>query len=90
MELSSKIDFYTYKASPSKLRQHCVLQNLRKNKNNVITKPNKVNGVAILCRKLYGNPIPEIISDTPIFEKLNEDPTLKYEASLQRFLHKLK
>ena len=32
----------------------------------------------------------EIISDSSKFEKLNEDPTLKPEASLQRFLPKLK
>ena len=40
-------------------------------------------------RKLYNNAIPEIISDTK-FEKLNDDPTLKLEASLQRFLCMLK
>ena len=34
--------------------------------------------------------IQEIISDTSKFEKLNEDPTLKLEASLQCFLRKLK
>ena len=32
----------------------------------------------------------EIISDSSKFEKLNEDPTLKCQASLQRFLRKLK
>ena len=53
-------------------------------------KPDKGNGVAILDRKLYENAIQEIISDTSKFEKLNEDPTLKREASLQRFLDKLK
>ena len=53
------------------------------------TKPDKGNGV-ILDRKLYNNAIEEIISDTSKFEKLNEDPTLKREASLQRFLRKLK
>ena len=31
-----------------------------------------------------------MIWDTSKFEKLDEDPTLKGEASLQRFLHKLK
>ena len=36
------------------------------------------------------NAVQEIISDTSKFEKLNEDPTLKREASLQRFLRKLK
>ena len=82
--------FYNYKPSPRILRQHRVLRNLRKNKDIVITKPDKGNGVVILDRKLYNNAIEEIISDTSKFQKLNEDPTLKCEASLQRFLRKLK
>ena len=82
--------FYKYKSSPRILRQHRVLRNLRKNKDIVITKPDKGNGIVILDRKLYNNAIEEIISDTSKFEKLNEDPTLKREASLQRFLRKLK
>ena len=61
-----------------------------KNKDIVITKPDKGNGVVILDRKLYDNAIQELISDTSKFEKLDEDPTLKREASLQRFLRKLK
>ena len=72
------------------LRQHRVLQNLRKNKDIVITKLDKGNGVVILHRKLYDNAIQEIISDTSKFEKLDEDPTLKLEASLQHFLRTLK
>ena len=71
-------------------RQHRVLQNLTKNKDIVITKLDKGNGVVILDRKLYNNAIEEIISDTSKFEKLSEDPTLKRETSLQRFLRKLK
>ena len=82
--------FYNYKPSPRILRQHRVLRNLRENKDIVITKPDKGNGVVILDRKLYNNAIEEIISDTSKFEKLSEDPTLKREASLQRFLRKLK
>ena len=82
--------FYNCKPSPSILRQHRVLRNLRKNKDIVIIKPDKGNGVAILDRKLYNNAIEEIISDTSKFKKLNEDPTLKRETSLQRFLRKLK
>ena len=82
--------FYNYKPSPRILRQHRVLRNLRKNKDIVITKPDKGNGVVILDRKLYNNAIEEIISDTSKFEKLSEDPTLKDEASLQRLLRKLK
>ena len=82
--------FYNYKTSPCILRQHRVCRNLRKDKDTVITKPDKGNGVVILDRKFYYNPIEEIITDTSKFEKLSEDPTLKCEASLQRFLHKLK
>ena len=74
--------FYNYRPSPRILRQHHVLRNLRKNKDIVITKPDKGNGVVILDRKLYDNVIQELISDTSKFEKLNEDPTLKREASL--------
>ena len=78
--------FYNYKPSPRILHQHRILRNLRKNKDIVITKPDKENGVVILDRKLYNNAIEEIISDTSKFEKLNQGPTLKREASLQRFL----
>ena len=53
-------------------------------------KSDKENGVVILDQKLYNNAIEEIISDTSKFKKLNEDPTLKHEASLQCFLCKLK
>ena len=82
--------FYNYKPSPRILCQHRVLRNLRKNKVIVITKLDKRNGVVILYQKRYSNAIEEIISDTSKFEKLSEDPTLKREASLQRFLRKLK
>ena len=53
-------------------------------------KPDKGNAIVILDWKLYNKAIEEIISDTSKFKKLNEDPTLKHEASLQRFLRKLK
>ena len=82
--------FYNCKRSPRILRQHRVLRNLRKNKDIVKTKPDKENRVVILNQKLSNNAIEEIISDTSKFEKLSEDPTLKREASLQRFLRKLK
>ena len=82
--------FYNCKSSPRILHQHRIFRDLRKNKDIVITKPGKGNGVVILDRKLYNNAIEEIISDTSKIEKLGEDPTLKREASLQRFLRNLK
>ena len=81
---------YNYKPSPHIPHQHRILRNLRKNKDIVITKPYEGNAVVILDQKPYNNAIQEIISDTSKFEKFNEDPILKREASLQRFLHKLK
>ena len=53
-------------------------------------KPDKGNGVVILDRKFYNNAVQKIFWKTSKFEKLDEDPTLKREASLQRFLRKLK
>ena len=53
---------------------------LEKNKDFVITKHDKGNGVVILDQKLYKNAIQEIVSGTSKFEKLNEHPTLKREA----------
>ena len=82
--------FYNYKPSLCILRQHRVLRNLRKNNDIVITKPDKGNGVVILDQKLYSNAIEEIISGTSKFEKVNEDLTLKREASLKHLLHKFK
>ena len=77
--------FYNYKPSPRILHQHCVLWNLRKNKDILIKKPDKGNGVVILDWKLYNNAI-EIISETSKLEKLSEEPTLKCEASLHFLL----
>ena len=82
--------FYNYTPSPSILHQHCIWRNLRRNNYIIKTKPDKGNGVVILDRKRYNNAIEKIISDTSKFEKLDEDPTLKRKASLQRFLGKLK
>ena len=82
--------FYDSKPSPRILHQHCILQNLTKNKDIIIAKPDKGNGIVILDQKLYDVAIQEIISNTYKFGKLNEVPTLKREASLQHFLLKLK
>ena len=67
------------------LCQHRVFQNLRKDKDTVITKTVKENGVVVFDWKLYDNAIQEITAGTFKFKRLNEDPTFKCEASLQRF-----
>ena len=47
--------FYNYKPSARIVRQFHILKNLRENKNIVITKLDKGNGVVILDWKLYNN-----------------------------------
>ena len=49
--------FYNYKPSRRILRQYRVLRKLKKNKDIVIMKLDKGNGVVILDRKLYNNAI---------------------------------
>ena len=82
--------FYNYTPSPRILHQHKILKNLKNNRDIVICKPDKGNGVVIVERKNYDEALLSIINDTSKFEKLKEDPTRKREASLQRFLRKLK
>ena len=75
--------FNNCKPSPRIPRQHRILRNLSKNKDIIIWKPDKWNGVVILDRKLYDSATQQVISDTSKFEKLNYYPTLKREASLR-------
>ena len=82
--------FCNCKPSLHILHQHRVLRNLRNNKDNAITKPDKGNLVLVLDRKHFVNAIKETISDTSKFGKLSEDTTLKREASLHHFVRKLK
>ena len=91
-EISQLANCYVSDYKPSKvtLHRHKVLNNLRKKKYIVIVKPDKGTGVVILDRKDYSKMIMDILSDTSKFQKLNNDPTIKREGSLQRFLLKLK
>ena len=67
-----------------------ILKSLRRNKNIVILRPDKGNGVVVLDRITYDDSILNLISDSSKFNKLNCDPTLSREGKLQRFLRKLK
>ena len=72
--------------SPAKVQLSYLANSYFSNyKDIVITTPNKRNGVVILDLKVQ-----KPISDTSKFKKLDEDPTLKHETSLQEFLRKLK
>ena len=85
------VSYYnSYSPSKSSLKKHGIIKKLRGNKNIVIVKPDKGNGIVILDRGVYNNRIYEIINDGTKFKKLKEDETLKRQGSLQRFLLSLK
>ena len=79
-----------YKPSLNVLKKHGILKKLRLKKDIVILKPDKGNGVVILNRTDYVNQVLGIINDTSKFKTLDEDPTIKREGQLQRYIRKLK
>ena len=79
-----------YKPTKNVLRKYKVLNKLRNNKDILITRPDKGNGVVILDRRFYMSNIYDIVNDESKFLKLSSDPTLGREGKLQRFLRILK
>jgi len=79
-----------YRPSRNTLKKHGILKKLRGDQNIVIVKPDKGNGVVILNKADYNTSLMSIISDTNKFKLLEDDPTLKREGQLKRFLPKLK
>ena len=79
----------SYQPSLRDLKKHKVLKNLRKNKDIVLLKPDKGNGVVILDHSDYDLGIQNIIQDRSKFKPLSQDPTLQREGKLQRLLRKL-
>ena len=86
-DLSHLAHSSSYRPTTADLKKHRVLKELRSNKNIVILKPDKGNGVVILDRADYDQGILKIISDTSKFRTIKEDPTLQREGKLQRLLH---
>ena len=79
-----------YKVSQKTLQKHRILKRLQQNKDIVITRPDKGNGVIILDRTEYSKMVYEIVNDSSKFLKLEGDKTISREAKLQKFLLKLK
>ena len=80
-----------YRPSRNVQRKHGILKTLGRNKDIVILKPDKGNGVVILNHKDYIESILKIVSDDgDKFKTLSEDPTTKREGQLQRFFRKFK
>ena len=91
-ELSHLAQTYvnSFKPLAKDIKTHKVLKNLRKNSNVVILKLDKGNGVVVANKTDYIKGILDIINDTNKFAKLESDPTINREGSLQRFLRNLR
>ena len=75
---------YKFKQESNLSKEELVaFHKLCRNKNIVICKPVKGNGVVLLDKDEYLRKLPSIISDTDKFEKLSSDPTSKQEGKLQ-------
>ena len=69
------------------LKEHNILEKLRRNKDIVVTRPDKGNGVVVMDRVIYNQQMYALLSDK---NKLSEDLTKLGEGQLQRYLRELK
>ena len=69
---------------------HCILWNIRNNREIIVLKPDKENGVVIMDHKVYKDCRLNIINNKTKFKNLVKNPTLSREGKLQQFLRKLK
>ena len=79
-----------YRPTTADLKKHSILRSLRKNRDIVILKPDKGNGIVILDRTAYDNGLFSKINDSSKFKPISKDPTLTREGRLPRFLRDLK
>ena len=94
IELKSEISLLAstyigkYKVSQKTLQKHQILKRLQQNKDIVITKPDKGNGVVTLDRTEYMKMLYEIVNDSTKFKKLDGDKTISRETRIHKFLLK--
>ena len=86
-KLRHTCDKYSRIKVPYKYRN--VITNLRRNKQLVILKQDKGRGVVLLDKTKYVEKCFSIIN-TNKFKKLDKNPTVSYEAKIQRTLRKTK
>ena len=68
-------DYYSkYPPSLSTLKNHKILEKLWRNKDIVIIRPDKENGVVAKDRVIYNQQMYSLLSDKNRFKKLSEDP----------------
>ena len=80
----------SFKPSTNDLKKLKILKKLKQNKDIIILRPDKGNGVVLLDKVVYNNAISDLLSDNSKFKKLQSDLTQRREGQLQRYLRKLK
>ena len=87
-DLSHLAQTYGSSCRPSQkdIKTHKTLNQRRRNKESVLLKPDKGNGVVVLNRSDYIKGILDIVSDSNKFKDLANDPTICREGKVQRFL----
>ena len=81
--------YSNYKPTRAALKKHGILKKLRNNKDIVILRPDKGNGVVIIDKITYKSKMYELLNDESKFKQLTSDPTKLCEGQLQRYLRKL-
>ena len=89
--LKTKLRYTCDKYSRIKVpyKYHNVINNLRRKKQLLILRQDKGRGVVLLDKIKYGEKCFSIIN-TNKFKKLDKNPTVSYEAKIQRTLRKMK
>ena len=77
----------SYRPSLNDPKKYRILKNLRNNKDIIVLKPDKRNGVVLMERKVYENCCLEIINDKTKFKrKFKENSTLKNKLGLNEMI----
>ena len=72
------------------MTKHGILKKLRNNKDIVILRPDKGNGVVIMDAITYKSKMYELLNDESKFKQLTSDPTKLREGELQRYFTEIK
>ena len=80
----------SFMPSMNDLKKHKIIKRLKDNKDFIIMRPDKGNGVVVLDKVVYNKAMVDLLRDNSKFKKLECDLTLRREGQLQRFLRNLK
>ena len=81
--------YNNYEPTRAVLKKQGILKKLRNNKEIVILRPGKGNGVVIMDKNKHKSKMYELLNDESKFKQLTSDPTKLRECQLKCYLRKL-